>query len=300
MALLSIKRSFEIPFIRFRFLPIILLVLMGLTTLFSWSVKGVNWGVDFQGGVVAEIQTLYPVDITQVRKNLKDHFKKEIAVQELGKKADTLLIRTENIEDTSQFGAELKRIMGEKIVIKKIESIGPKVGSELVKSSLMAILWALLGIMAYVWIRFEWQFSMCALFALLHDCLGLLSFFMIFQMEFNESAVVAILITAAYSINDTVVIFDRLRENMQAPVNKFVSFAKLLNLSLNETFARTLLTSSTALLALLMMYFFGGEVIASFSLPIIVGIVIGAYSSVVIAVPLLQFFPSHKNKINKS
>ena len=162
-------------------------------------------------------------------------------------------------------------------------------GKELIKNGALAIFWALLAMMAYVWFRFEWQFSICALVALFHDCLGLLAFFMWSRFEFNESAVVAILITAAYSINDTVVIFDRLREKRLQ--HREALFEHLVNISLNETLSRTLLTSSTALLALLMLYCFGGEVISALSLPILVGIVIGAYSSVVIAVPLLVWLP---------
>ncbi len=292
MAIISLPSTFSLPFVRHRFLPFILMGVMSLLVLLGVLGKGINWGVDFKGGVLIEAQLPSLENLDELRTNLRRAIGREVVLQEVGQNQNMVLIRTELVKDMTSIMEMVKHVLGKDTVYRRAESIGPKVGLELIKSGLYAIACALMGMMFYVWFRFEWQFSVCALAALVHDCLGLLAFFMLTGLEFNESAIVAILITASYSINDTVVIFDRLRENMKV---KKMPFVDLINLSLNETFSRTLLTSSTALLALLMMYLFGGEVISSFSLPILAGIIIGAYSSVVIAVPLLRWLPLPKH-----
>ena len=272
--------------------------LLCLLTLGGIALKGLSLGVDFRGGLVIEAQVSSNLDVNKLRKQLKSKLAQDFSIQQLEEKnlskKSSLLIRTEKVQDTSHFLETMKSFLGKDVVYRKIESIGPKVGGELIRNGCYAILWALVSMMIFVWIRFEWQFSLCALVALVHDCLGLLAFFVWSGLEFNEGAVVAMLITAAYSINDTVVIFDRLRDNLTH--SKGQSFDALINLSLNETLSRTLLTSSTTLLAVLMLYLFGGEVIASFSLPIFVGILIGTYSSIIIAVPLLRWLPLSRPK----
>lgn len=294
MALISLPHVFSIPFSKYRLLPVILLIVMIGLVVFGYFTRGINYGVDFRGGLIIEAQLSKEQDLNVLRKNLKQTFVKDFSIQEIGKSEKTILIRTEQVPDTSVFLKNMKSVLGEDTEYRRIESIGPKVGQELILNGCYAILCALLGIMIFVWLRFEWQFSVCAFIALLHDCLGILAFFIFSQIEFNESAVVAILITASYSVNDTVVIFDRLRDNLV--FKSGLSLSKILNLSLNETLSRTLLTSSTTLLALAMLYLFGGEVISAFSLPIFVGIIIGTYSSVVIAVPLLRWLPSLKGQ----
>lgn len=293
MALISLPKTFSISFLKYRYLPFILMGVLCILTLGGVALKGLNLGVDFRGGLVIEAQVSPTLNINALRKQLKSKMARDFSIQQLEEKNATekmsLLIRTEKVDDTSQFLETIKPFLGEETVYRRIESIGPKVGGELIKTGIYAILWALASMMIFVWIRFEWQFSLCALIALIHDCMGLLSFFVWSHMEFNEGAVVAMLITAAYSINDTVVIFDRLRDNMIHFRGR--NFVDLINISLNETLSRTLLTSSTTLLAVLMLYLFGGEVIASFSLPIFVGIIIGTYSSIIIAVPLLRWLP---------
>jgi preprotein translocase SecF subunit len=260
---------------------------MVLAVLVGWLSRGINLGVDFRGGTMIELRMDQPKELHVLRTQLRQETGHDISVQSLGNTSGELLLRTD--VQSPEILEKIRSVIGNKAVYHKIESIGPKVGKELIRNGGRAIFWALLGMMIYVWIRFEWQFSVCALVALIHDCLGLLAFFIWSGFEFNEGAVVAILITSAYSINDTVVIFDRLREKRhEKPDGNFVD---LVNASLNETLSRTLLTSSTALLALLMLYFFGGEVISALSLPILVGIVIGTYSSVAIAVPLLVWLP---------
>ncbi len=305
MAILSFPRRLSIPFVRHRFLPLGLLMAMVFAVALGFLTRGLNWGVDFRGGLLIEAQMPYaetPKDLNILRKQLHKTFLRDFSLQELGKSGtktgQTILIRTEQVADSASLLERMKSFLGEKATYRRVESIGPKMGNELITHGIQAVLWALLGIMLYVWIRFEWQFSVCAFVALIHDCLGLLVFFLFSGIEFNEGAIVALLITAAYSINDTVVIFDRLRENLQkehlshASHSKSKQLAALLNQSLNETLSRTALTSSTTLLALAMLYIFGGEVISAFSLPILVGILIGTYSSIIIAVPLLLWLPS--------
>lgn len=304
MALLRLPLVFSIPFMKHKSLPIYLMVLMLSLFGVGWGLRGINWGVDFQGGLMTEIVLEKPRDLNELRKSLHQATGKEISLQTMGKGDQQLMIRIEKDPKEEGSGSlidSLKKILGPTGQIRKAELIGPKVGKELIRNGCYAIFFALLGIMAFVWFRFEWQFSVCTLVALLHDCFGILAFFMLTGLEFNESAIVAILITASYSVNDTVVIFDRLRENFskENPLKRLQEgekpsdegFVVVLERSLNETMTRTILTSSTAILALMMMYLFGGEIVSAFSLPILVGIAIGAYSSVVIAVPLLRFLP---------
>jgi preprotein translocase SecF subunit len=298
MALISLPKTFSISFLRYPYLSFILMGVLCVFSLGGLFLKGLTLGVDFRGGLVIEAQVSDTLDVNLLRKQLKSKTARDFSIQQLEEKNSpgkiSLLIRTEKVEETSSFLETIKPFLGKDVVYRKIESIGPKVGGELIKNGCYAILGALISMMAFVWIRFEWQFSLCAFVALVHDCLGLLAFLVWYRMEFNEGAVVAILITAAYSINDTVVIFDRLRDNLAHFPEK--PFVELINVSLNETLARTLLTSSTTLLAVLMLYLFGGEVIASFSLPIFVGILIGTYSSIIIAVPLLRWLPMSRRK----
>jgi preprotein translocase subunit SecF len=291
---IPVPTHFAIPFLRYPWAgPMLIAGMMACALAGLWT-RGISWGVDFRGGTVIEAQLSKPVDLNTVRKQLHQATGKEISLQELGGKGTTILVRTEHLDNPSSLIDSMRKTIDPDIQIRKTESIGPRVGQELIRSGLQAIAWALVGIMAYVWIRFEWQFSLCALIALLHDCLGLLAFFMWGRLDFNEGAVVAILITAAYSVNDTVVIFDRLRENRTR--YQGLTFSQLLEKSLNETMRRTLLTSSTAVLALSMMYVFGGDVVSAFSLPILVGIIVGAYSSVAIAVPMMAWLPEPKMK----
>lgn len=293
MALLKFPHRFSLTFMRSKFMPIGLFLAMVVVVVLGGVMRGINWGVDFKGGLVIEVKVNPETDLNKVRKELRQTFNRDFSIQELGKKEGLLLIRTEQVDDVPAFYEKIKPVLGKEAVFRSTQSIGPKVGRELIVSGLCAIGWALLGIMVFVAIRFEWQFGLCALVALWHDCLGLLAFFMVSGLEFNETAIVALMITACYSVNDTVVIFDRLRENLQA--NPKEPLVQAINRSLNETLARTILTASTTSLALLMLYLFGGEVIAAFSLPILVGIVIGAYSSVFIAVPLLAQLPNLKD-----
>jgi len=173
------------------------------------------------------------------------------------------------------------------VTYKKVETVGPKVGSELVSNAIKAVTFALIAMLIYIAIRFEWQFGVCAVVALFHDCAIIFGMFSIFPLEFSETSITAVLLTASYSINDTVVIFDRIRENLKR--FRKMDLKELINLSLNETLSRTTLTATTTILAVLSLYLFGGKIIAALALPIMVGIMVGTFSSIFIASPLLMY-----------
>ncbi len=266
-----------------------LAVLVILTCFGSVIFKGLNYGIDFQGGYIFEVKMPSIPNIQDLRVKLGNLDLGEVAIQQFGA-PDELSIKLEKSEDGAGQAIAIQKIknaLGKDVVYKRVETVGPKVGSELVSNAIKAVGFALLAMLAYIAVRFEWQFGLCAIAALLHDCAVIFGIFSIFPMEFNEMSITAILLTASYSINDTVVIFDRIRENLKRYKN--LSLKDLINKSLNETLSRTTLTATTTLLAVLALYLFGGKVIAMFSLPILIGIIVGTFSSIFIASPLLMF-----------
>jgi preprotein translocase subunit SecF len=251
--------------------------------------KGLNYGIDFKGGYIFEVRMPSAPDITDLRNKLNECELGEVAIQEFGTEKD-LMIKLERSEDGEGQESAIKKVrntLGEGVVYKRIETVGPKVGEELVSNAIKAVSFALIAMLLYIAIRFEWQFGVCAIAALFHDCALIFGMFSIFPLEFSETSITAILLTASYSINDTVVIFDRIRENLGR--YKKMALNELINLSLNETLSRTALTATTTLLAVLALYLFGGKVIASFALPIMVGLIVGTFSSIFVASPLLMF-----------
>ncbi|MDR1334579.1 MAG: protein translocase subunit SecF [Holosporaceae bacterium] len=195
-------------------------------------------------------------------------------------------MKLKNEQNTSL--EKLKACLGDNVEYRKVEKIGPKVGSELVSDAIMAVVISLMAILLYIWIRFEWQFALCGVIALAHDCIVLLGLYSLFHyFEFNVNAIVALLMTACYSIHDTVVVYDRIRENMAAYRN--LSVAELLDKSINETLSRTVLTSFTTILSLFALCFFGGKVIFDFCFPILFGLMFGTFSSICLSAPLLLF-----------
>lgn len=253
--------------------------------------KGINYGIDFKGGHIFEVRLHKAPDIAALRTQLSPLG--DVAIQEFGG-SNELLIKVEQIEkntqeDQNKVTESVKNILGPEVDYRKIETVGPKVGEELIKNGLYAIGISLLIMLIYMLIRFPWAFSLSAITALIYDCVCVLGFFSLFSVEFNETALIAILITAGYSINDTIVIFDRIRENLRRFKTK--SIKEIINNSVNETLSRTLITSGTTLLALFALYFCGGRVIANFSLPIIIGITSGTISSIFLAAPFLLIFP---------
>jgi preprotein translocase SecF subunit len=252
-------------------------------------VRGLNFGVDFRGGILIEARTDGPADLTVLRSRLGALGLGEITLQTFGQPDDVLI----NVERQSGAEAEqaaailqVKEALGDSVVeYRRTEFVGPKVGGELKRAGILATLLSLLGIGLYIWFRFEWQFSLAALAALAHDIVTTIGFYALTQVEFNLATLAAVLTIAGYSINDTVVLFDRVRETLRK--YKKLDIHALLNMAINRTLTRTVLTSVTTLLALIALFLFGGQVIRGFTMGLIWGVLIGTYSSIGLAVPLL-------------
>ena len=276
-------------------------ILMTVIAVAFISFKGLNYGIDFKGGYIFEVQMPHAPNIQNLRDKLEDLKLGEIAIQQFGDERELLIKLEKSFDGEMQELAmqKIKSTLGDGVVYHKTETVGAKVGAELVSNAIKAVMFALIAMLLYIVFRFEWQFGACAIAALVHDCAVIFGIFSIFPLEFSEVSITAILLTAAYSINDTVVIFDRIRENLK----KFhkMDLKKLINLSLNETLSRTTLTATTTFLSVLSLYCFGGKVIAAFALPIMIGLIIGTFSSIFIAAPLLMYLKiDRKNKAELS
>lgn len=286
--LLPDKPSFE--FIRWRLVFFAFSVVLVLASLGFYFARGLNYGIDFEGGVLVEVRTPVPADLGAMRATLGGLDLGEVTLQEFGAPTDVLVRvqKQEGGEAAQQLAVEaVRKALGDNVEYRRVEFVGPKVGSELIRAGITAVLLAIVAMLIYIWFRFEWQFGVGAVLALAHDVLATIGIFAFFQLEFNLSTVAAVLTIAGYSINDTVVVYDRVRENLRK--YKRMPLDRLFNASINETLSRTIRTSVTTLLALFALYFFGGEVIAGFSFAMIFGVVIGTYSSVCIAVPLILY-----------
>lgn len=265
-------------------------ILMVLGSIALFLVKGLDYGVDFEGGTLLEIQTTQnPADLQGLRGTLNGLGLGDVVLQRFGE-PDVVLInvpRQAGEAEAQEAGLSQVRqaLQGEVVEYRRVESVGPKVGSELRLAAAVATLLSMLGIMIYVWVRFDLVYGAAALAALAHDVVIVIGFYALTGIEFNLATLAAVLTVAGYSINDTVVIFDRVREELRR--FKKLPIDEVLNKAINATLSRTILTSGTTLLALLALYFFGGEVIRGFSAGIIVGIVVGTYSSIAVAVPAL-------------
>ena len=252
--------------------------------------KGLNYGVDFKGGTLIELRaTDQQITIFQLRKSFLNMNLGDVNVKEFGKNNDFLIKfekkENNNVNLIQDIKENLNKSLGSGYNFRRVESVGPKVSSELLKSGIIAIFVSLAAMLIYIWIRFEWQFSLGAIYALFHDVILTLGVFSLFSLEINLSIVAAVLTIVGYSMNDTVVIFDRVRENLR----KFsdIKIFDLTNTSINETLSRTIITSVTTLLALVSIYIFGGEILRGFSLAMILGVIFGTYSSIYIANPVL-------------
>ena len=272
----------------YKLFNIISFILM-LSSILLLSVKGLNFGVDFKGGTLIELRTTdNNISVTTLRKSFNEMSLGDVNVKKFGKENDYLIkFEKKDIEPNTieKIKVDLKNLIGDTFNFRRVENVGPKVSSELLKSGMIAILVSLAAMLFYIWIRFEWQFSLGAILALFHDVIITLGFFSLFSLEINLSIVAAVLTIVGYSMNDTVVIFDRVRENLR----KFsdIKIYELTNISINETLSRTIITSVTTLLALLSIYIFGGEILKGFSLAMILGVIFGTYSSIYIANPVL-------------
>lgn len=284
----------KLNFIGLRTVALVISVLAVLGSIGLTATKGLNFGIDFTGGTAIEIRTPEMPDLGELRTNLNSLELGAISIQEFGA-PDDLLIRLQQQEGgpeeqkaaIDKVRAALDSSYEEPIDYRRVEFVGPQVGEELKRQGALAVLFSLMGILAYVWFRFEWQFGVASIIALAHDAVLTIGLFALTQMEFNLSTVAAILMIAGYSINDTVVVFDRIRENLRK--YKKMALPELFNMSVNNTLARTIMTSVTTLLALIALYVFGGEVIRGFIYALIFGIGIGTYSSIFIASPVLLF-----------
>ena len=271
----------------------IFFVFSGLLVVMSvglFTLKGVNYGIDFKGGILIEVRTPDAADLGAMRLGLSDLGLGEIALQEFGAPTEILIRiqRQEGGEKAQQAAVEaVKAALGSEVEYRRTEFVGPKVSEELFWDGVMAVTFAILAILVYIWFRFEWQFGVGAVVALVHDVISTIGLFSLLGLEFNLSTVAAILTIAGYSINDTVVVYDRVRENLRK--FKTMPLTELFNRSINETLSRTVMTSVTTLLALLSLYLLGGEVLRGFSFAMIWGVLIGTYSSVCLAVPLLLY-----------
>ena len=264
--------------------------------------KGLNYGVDFKGGTLIELRAAdKQITISQLRQSFLNMNLGDVSVKEFGKNNDFLIKFEKKENNNSNLISEIKenltKSIGSGFSFRRVESVGPKVSAELLNSGIIAISLSLMAMLFYIWIRFEWQFSLGAILALFHDVVLTLGIFSLFSLEINLSIVAAVLTIVGYSMNDTVVIFDRVRENL----NKFsdIKIFDLTNISINETLSRTIITSVTTLLALFSIYIFGGEILKGFSLAMILGVIFGTYSSIYIANPILILLNVSQKTISK-
>ena len=281
----------RINFMRPHKIAFILSVIMVLGSFALVFTKGLNFGIDFAGGVIMEVKSSTPVaDLGAMREQLGNLDLGEISLQEFGA-PDVILIRIPQQEGgevaTQAAVAKVKESLGAEWQYRRTESVGPKVGDELKSSAVWASLFAMLGIMAYIWFRYEWQFGINAVLALFHDCVTTVGFFALTGMEFNLTTVAAVLTIAGYSVNDTVVIYDRIRYDLRR--FKTMPLSQLINHALNETLARTTVTSGLTLLSVLALAIWGGEAMRGFSIAMIWGILIGTYSTICVASPMLLY-----------
>ncbi len=246
--------------------------------------KGLNFGIDFKGGTLIELRSNdSKINVSSLRDNLSQMNLGDISVKNFGNEID-FLIKFENSNNKNvieEIRTNLDKSFGNNFSFRRVENVGPKVSAELLKSGVIAISVALALMLIYIWIRFEWQFSLGAILALFHDVIVTLGLFSLLGLEINLSIIAAVLTIVGYSMNDTVVIFDRVRENLRKYAD--IKIFELTNISINETLSRTLITSITTLLALLSIFFFGGEILKGFSLAMIFGVIFGTYSSIYIA-----------------
>jgi preprotein translocase subunit SecF len=288
--LIIIKRIPSIDFMALHKLGFILSGLLTVGSIVLFLVQGLNYGIDFSGGTIIEARTNGPANLAEMRGQLDGLGLGDVQLQGFGA-PNEVLIRLQrqpgNDKVQERAVALVKDKLGTAVEYRRTEVVGPTVGAELIRAGVIATVLALFAIALYVWFRFEWQFGVGAMLSTLHDTVTTIGLFSLFQIEFNLTTLAAILTIAGYSINDTVVIYDRVRETMRR--NRTMDFRTLINKSLNETLSRTILTVSTVAIAVMSLLVFGGEVLRGFSIAMLWGVVIGTYSSLFIAAPLLFY-----------
>ena len=279
----------------------ILSIILIIASLGLLMFKGLNYGVDFKGGTLIELRTdQNSANITKIRDSFNQMNLGDLSVKNFGNETDFIVKFEKQNSNDPKFIDNLKTKLSSSISsldFRRVENVGPKVSAELLQSGIIAIGLSLAAMLFYIWIRFEWQFSLGAIVALFHDVIITLGIFSLFSLEINLSIVAAVLTIVGYSMNDTVVIFDRVRENLRKHAD--IKIFELTNISINQTLSRTIITSATTLLALLSIFIFGGEILKGFSLAMILGVVFGTYSSIYIANPILVLLKVSQRTIVK-
>ncbi|BBB23429.1 preprotein translocase subunit SecF [Isorropodon fossajaponicum endosymbiont JTNG4] len=298
-------KALNIPTIDFvgkRTYAIIFSVLLVTTSIFSLTMNGLKLGIDFTGGTLIEAGYQQGADLAEIRATLAKANFKRANVQYFGSTNEVLIRLEPQSISSAKLSSKIINLLGNDVDIRRVEFVGPKVGEELTNDGGLAMLYALIGILIYVAIRFEYRFSLGSIAALIHDVIITLGFFSLFQIEFDLTVLAAILAVIGYSLNDTIVVFDRIRENFLS--TRHVDSPKIINGALNQTLSRTIMTSLTTLLVLLALFFLGGETIHSFALALLIGVVVGTYSSIYVASSMIlvlgitkeDLLPSEKEK----
>ena len=299
MIKLQSEINFNKHFKLFNITSLILIIFSVIILLF----KGLNYGVDFKGGTLIELRVQdSSINISDIRRSFTKMNLGDVNIKKFGNETDFLIKFEKKDEKNINFINNIKKKLvldiGNSFSFRRVEKVGPKVSSELLKSGIIAILFSLTAMMIYIWLRFEWQFSLGAILALIHDVIVTLGIFSILSLEINLSIVAVVLTIVGYSMNDTVVIFDRIRENLKKHTSKKIN--EITNLSINQTLSRTIITSVTTLLALVSIFIFGGEILKGFSFAMILGVLFGTYSSIYIANPVLLYLNvSHKTIVKE-
>ena len=285
----------------FRKANIFSLLIFSLSIIFI-VFKGLNYGIDFKGGTLIELRVANPnISINEIRSSFDKRELGDVSIKEFGEKGDYLIKIEQTSKNNKNLIQELKedinKSLQSEVNFRRVENVGPKVSAELLQSGLIAICLSLAAMLFYIWVRFEWQFSVGSIVALLHDVVITIGIFSILSFEINLSIIAAVLTIVGYSMNDTVVIYDRIRENLLKYNN--LKIEEIANLSINETLSRTIITSVTTLLALFSIFILGGEILKGFSFAMIMGVFIGTYSSIFVASPILKFFKVNSKTMEK-
>jgi preprotein translocase SecF subunit len=282
-----IKQNTKIQFLKYKKVTLFISIIFCLISFFSLFINGLNFGIDFKGGSLIEVKSDKSINISNVRSRLSLLNLGDVQIQNFGSEKNILVrVEASSSENNSSVLSSITNELQAFGEIQRTEVVGPKISSELIQKGILAIISAVGLMLFYIWIRFEWQFSLGAVIALIHDVIITIGIFSFFQIEFNLSIIAALLTIIGYSMNDTVVVYDRIRENLRK--YKKQDLYDLINSSINQTLSRTVLTSFTTLLALFSLYIFGGQVIKGFTLAMIIGVFIGTYSSTFIASQLLH------------
>ena len=286
------KVSKDIKFSHFYKKLNILSIIFIIFSVLILLLKGLNLGVDFKGGTLIELRTQNPIiTIAEIRESFLQMNLGDVTVKKFGKENDYLvkieITKTDDENFIKSINDKLSADLGSAVNFRRVENVGPKVSNELLRAGLLAISLSLAAMLFYIWIRFEWQFSLGAIIALIHDVIITVGIFSFLSYEVNLSIVAAVLTIVGYSMNDTVVIFDRIRENLRKYSK--ITITEISDLSTNQTLSRTLITSVTTLLALFSIYIFGGAILKGFSFAMIIGVIVGTYSSIFVAAPILNY-----------